>query len=46
MDVGQRIKAVLVQLNDKLVYKGYKRTGTKRTPLGLAYVASSMIKEG
>lgn len=44
--MGQRIKVVLIQLNDKLVYAGYKHTGTKRTPLGLAYVASSMIKEG
>ena len=39
-------KVILIQLNDKLVYAGYAHTGTKRTPLGLAYVASSMIKEG
>jgi radical SAM superfamily enzyme YgiQ (UPF0313 family) len=38
------MKIVLVQLNDKLVYEGYKRNLTKRTPLGLAYVAASLLK--
>lgn len=28
---------VLIQLNDRLVYAGYKHNLTKRTPLGLAY---------
>ena len=37
---------VLVQLNDKVVYEGYKRNVTKRTPLGLAYVAASLLKVG
>ena len=41
--MDQRI--ILVQLNDKLVY-AYKHTRTKRTPLGLAYVATAMIREG
>lgn len=40
------MKIVLVQLNDKLVYEGYKRNLTKRTPLGLAYVAASLLKAG
>lgn len=38
------MKVVLVQLNDKVVYEGYKRNLTKRTPLGLAYVAASLLK--
>ena len=40
------MKIVLVQLNDKAVYVGYKRNQTRRTPLGLAYVAASLLKSG
>lgn len=40
------VKVVLIQLNDKLVYAGYKRNITKRTPLGLAYIAGSLIRVG
>jgi radical SAM superfamily enzyme YgiQ (UPF0313 family) len=40
------LKIVLVQLNDKSVYAGYKRNLTKRTPLGLAYIAGSLISAG
>lgn len=39
-------KIVLIQLNDKLVYAGYKRNFTKRMPLGLAYLAASLISAG
>jgi len=40
------MKIVLVQLNDREVYAGYKRNLTTRTPLGLAYVASSLLAVG
>jgi len=40
------VKVVLIQLNDKLVYAGYKRNITKRIPLGLTYVAGSLIEAG
>jgi hypothetical protein len=31
------LRVILIQPNDKLVYAGYKRNLTRRTPLGLAY---------
>jgi len=40
------LKVILIQLNDKSVYAGYKRNLTKRTPLGLAYIAASLISAG
>jgi len=40
------MKIVLVQLNDREVYAAYKRNVTKRTPLGLAYVAAARLSEG
>ena len=40
------MKIVLVQLNDREVYAAYKRNVTKRTPLGLAYVAASFLAVG
>ena len=40
------MKIALIQLNDKAVYEGYRRNVTKRTPLGLAYVAAWYINQG
>jgi anaerobic magnesium-protoporphyrin IX monomethyl ester cyclase len=40
------MEIILLQLNDKLVYEGYNRNLTRRTPLGLAYVAASLLRAG
>jgi len=41
-----QLTIVLIQLNDQLVYAGYKRNLTKRMPLGLAYVAAALLDAG
>ncbi|NLX94674.1 MAG: hypothetical protein GXY83_00720 [Rhodopirellula sp.] len=46
MVLPRSCRVVLVQPNDSLVYSGYKRSLTKRTPLGLAYVAGALLAAG
>jgi anaerobic magnesium-protoporphyrin IX monomethyl ester cyclase len=46
MGLPRSCKVVLVQPNDAVVYSGYQRSLTKRIPLGLAYLAGSLLAVG
>lgn len=46
MVLPRSCKVVLVCPNDSIVYSGYKRSVTKRTPLALAYVAGALLTAG